>query len=337
MHAGVYQTRADVNAIVHTHQVYASALALIAAHPGAVRRAGALSGPLGRDHPLRALGHRLPEEHVASASQHNNAYILQNHGVLVLRRTTWTRRATWRSWRSARWPICWRCDRAPRYQDPAADPRDRLRQAARDQKKLSGSSRRRRDAEPLAPGTGAECSCRQGPAAPPNAGRRLSRRYAICAYPDADRVYARLKELVSQPLRPINATGDGGVPRLLRDEVPAQQALIDEAGRAHPRRRAAQPGLQLSVPARRSRKRRGRATCGTSTATATSTSCRPAARPCWAATTRRCARRSSSSLHDCGPVTGLFHEYELKLAELINRFMPVDRDVPHARLAAPRA
>ena len=27
-------------------------------------------------------------------------------------------------------------------------------------------------------------------------------------------------------------------------------------------------------------------------------------------------------LQDCGPVTGLFHEYELKLAQLIQRFMP---------------
>lgn len=27
-------------------------------------------------------------------------------------------------------------------------------------------------------------------------------------------------------------------------------------------------------------------------------------------------------LNECGPVTGLFHEYELKLAQLINRFMP---------------
>ena len=27
-------------------------------------------------------------------------------------------------------------------------------------------------------------------------------------------------------------------------------------------------------------------------------------------------------LQECGPVTGLFHEYELKLAELVNRFMP---------------
>ncbi|HEY0712068.1 MAG TPA: class II aldolase/adducin family protein, partial [Polyangia bacterium] len=29
LHAGVYQTRADVNAIVHTHQVHASAVALL--------------------------------------------------------------------------------------------------------------------------------------------------------------------------------------------------------------------------------------------------------------------------------------------------------------------
>ena len=27
-------------------------------------------------------------------------------------------------------------------------------------------------------------------------------------------------------------------------------------------------------------------------------------------------------LQDCGPVTGLFHEYELRLAQLVNRFMP---------------
>jgi len=27
-------------------------------------------------------------------------------------------------------------------------------------------------------------------------------------------------------------------------------------------------------------------------------------------------------LNECGPVTGLFHEYELRLAELVNRFMP---------------
>src|SRR5512139_602776 len=31
LHAGVYQTRPDVNAVVHTHQVYASALALVQA------------------------------------------------------------------------------------------------------------------------------------------------------------------------------------------------------------------------------------------------------------------------------------------------------------------
>ena len=37
-------------------------------------------------------------------------------------------------------------------------------------------------------------------------------------------------------------------------------------------------------------------------------------------------------LQTCGPVTGLFHEYELKLAQLINRYHAVHRDVPHAGL-----
>jgi len=35
-------------------------------------------------------------------------------------------------------------------------------------------------------------------------------------------------------------------------------------------------------------------------------------------------------IETCGPVTGLFHEYELKLAELINKHMPFGRDVSHA-------
>ena len=45
---------------------------------------------------------------------------------------------------------------------------------------------------------------------------------------------------------------------------------------------------------------------------------------------REQGRRGASQ--QSGPVTGLFHEYELKLAELVNRLMPVVRDVPHARL-----
>jgi L-ribulose-5-phosphate 4-epimerase len=84
MHAGIYQTRADVNAVVHTHQVYASALALIQAPIPALF-----------DEQVRFLGRAvdiipyapsgtgfLKNTIVKHIKNHHNAYILQNHGAL---------------------------------------------------------------------------------------------------------------------------------------------------------------------------------------------------------------------------------------------------------------
>lgn len=84
LHAGVYRARADVNAVVHTHQVYASALALINAPIPALF-----------DEQVRFLGRSveiipyapsgtgfLKNAIVKHIKNHHNAYLLQNHGVL---------------------------------------------------------------------------------------------------------------------------------------------------------------------------------------------------------------------------------------------------------------
>jgi L-ribulose-5-phosphate 4-epimerase len=84
LHAGVYGTRADVNAVVHTHQVYASTLALINAPIPALF-----------DEQVRFLGRSveiipyapsgtgfLKNAIVKHIKNHDNAYILQNHGAL---------------------------------------------------------------------------------------------------------------------------------------------------------------------------------------------------------------------------------------------------------------
>lgn len=84
LHAAVYTTRPDVGAVVHTHQVYASALALIKAPIPALF-----------DEQVRFLGRSVEiipyapsgtgflrnaiTKHIKS---HNNAFILQNHGAL---------------------------------------------------------------------------------------------------------------------------------------------------------------------------------------------------------------------------------------------------------------
>jgi ribulose-5-phosphate 4-epimerase/fuculose-1-phosphate aldolase len=90
MHAVVYQSRADVHAILHTHQVYASALAVINAPIPALF-----------DEQVRFLGRRVEiipyapsgtsflKKNVRRKIQNgSNAYILQNHGVLIFGGTT---------------------------------------------------------------------------------------------------------------------------------------------------------------------------------------------------------------------------------------------------------
>jgi L-ribulose-5-phosphate 4-epimerase len=85
MHAAIYRVRPDVNAVVHTHQVYASALTLIRA-----------SIPALFDEQTRFLGRRvdiipyapsgtgmLAHAIARHVRDHNNAYMLQNHGALI--------------------------------------------------------------------------------------------------------------------------------------------------------------------------------------------------------------------------------------------------------------
>jgi L-ribulose-5-phosphate 4-epimerase len=85
MHAAVYQNRADVHCVIHTHQPYASALALIK-----------MQIPALFDEQVRFLGRSVDIISYAPSGtgflrnavrskikNNNNAYILQNHGVLI--------------------------------------------------------------------------------------------------------------------------------------------------------------------------------------------------------------------------------------------------------------
>jgi len=85
MHAAIYKTRPDVNAIVHTHQVYPSALALLGK-----------SIPALFDEQVRFLGrsvnlipykpsgsNQLMKTVVKHVRDHNNAYLMANHGALL--------------------------------------------------------------------------------------------------------------------------------------------------------------------------------------------------------------------------------------------------------------
>ncbi|MBN2117304.1 MAG: class II aldolase/adducin family protein [Anaerolineales bacterium] len=85
MHGAVYRVRGDVNAIVHTHQVYTSALTLIKAPiPALFDEQARFLGRRVDIIPYAPSGTGLLKNAVARhVKNHNNAFMLQNHGALV--------------------------------------------------------------------------------------------------------------------------------------------------------------------------------------------------------------------------------------------------------------
>jgi L-ribulose-5-phosphate 4-epimerase len=85
MHGGVYQVRGDVNAIVHTHQVYTSALTLIKSPiPALFDEQARFLGRSVEIIPYAPSGTVMLRNMVAKhVKNNNNAFMMQNHGALV--------------------------------------------------------------------------------------------------------------------------------------------------------------------------------------------------------------------------------------------------------------
>jgi ribulose-5-phosphate 4-epimerase/fuculose-1-phosphate aldolase len=86
LHAVVYRARADVNAVIHTHQVYSSTLALINAPiPALFDEQVRFLGRSVEIIPYAPSGTGFLKRNVQSRVRNgHNAYILKNHGALVL-------------------------------------------------------------------------------------------------------------------------------------------------------------------------------------------------------------------------------------------------------------
>jgi L-ribulose-5-phosphate 4-epimerase len=85
MHAAIYQVRPDVNAIIHTHQVYTSALTLIRTSiPALFDEQARFLGRSVNNIPYAPSGTGMLVNTIAKhVRDHNNAYMMQNHGALV--------------------------------------------------------------------------------------------------------------------------------------------------------------------------------------------------------------------------------------------------------------
>jgi L-ribulose-5-phosphate 4-epimerase len=85
MHAAIYEVRPDVHAIIHTHQVYTSALTLIQAPiPTLFDEQARFLGRSVEIIPYGPSGTDMLKKIVAKhVKNHNNAFMMKNHGALV--------------------------------------------------------------------------------------------------------------------------------------------------------------------------------------------------------------------------------------------------------------
>jgi ribulose-5-phosphate 4-epimerase/fuculose-1-phosphate aldolase len=85
MHGAIYEVRPDVQAIIHTHQVYTSALTLIDAEiPALFDEQARFLGRGVSIIPYAPSGTGFLKRKVAKAVKgHNNAFMMKNHGALV--------------------------------------------------------------------------------------------------------------------------------------------------------------------------------------------------------------------------------------------------------------
>lgn len=86
MHSIIYQRRPDVNAVVHTHQIYGSVFALINTPiPALFDEVSLALGQMVEIVPYAFSGSRALANNVAKKLSNNaNAYVIQNHGILAL-------------------------------------------------------------------------------------------------------------------------------------------------------------------------------------------------------------------------------------------------------------
>ena len=328
MHAAVYAQRPDVHAIIHTHQPYASALALVkrpipALFDEQVRYLGRAVEIV----PYAPSGTSFLKKGVAKkVASGANAFILANHGVLVLGGD-----AGQAVHNMALLEKCaldyllalmtdGRADKVPLPIREIAFAKLRA-----DEKKLAqqvDEARAAREAAEAAEAGSAEAegagSVEAGGATAADGAQIAG--YAISRYPDVPAVYARLEALVAQPLRPVRRDVMGGYLEYFATQCRRSKELTDEASELIPG--GVQHNLAFNYPFPLAIEKAEGAYLWDVDGNQYIDFLQAGGPTVLGSNYAPLREKVAEVVAACGPVTGLFHEYELKLAKLVNRLMP---------------
>jgi len=146
--------------------------------------------------------------------------------------------------------------------------------------------------------------------------------YAISKYPDVDEVYRRLNILVSQPIRPLRRDKMQDVLNYFDQKCAKSKMLNDEARQIIPG--GVQHNQAFNYPFPIAIEKAEGYQLWDVDGNRYIDFLQAGGPTVLGSNYKPVREKVIEMLQSCGPVTGLFHEYELKLAELVRRFMPAN-------------
>jgi glutamate-1-semialdehyde aminotransferase/ribulose-5-phosphate 4-epimerase/fuculose-1-phosphate aldolase len=320
MHANIYRERPDVNAIVHTHQPYASALAFLRKPIPALT-----------DEQVRFLGRQVAivdyapsgtgflarnvQKKVAGG---DNAFIIANHGIVAL--GTDPARAVFNMALlekvSLAYLLALTTEAGKVYTIPAAIREIAFTKLRADEKRIAAQVTEA--VEPVRVPVDEEL-----PSAAVVADTNVDSEepgYAITHYPDVDDVMRRLKALIAQPVRGLRHDALLDVLNYFDTKCRASKEITDRAKRRIPG--GVQHNLAFNYPFPLAIDKAEGAHLTDRDGNTYIDFLQAGGPTILGSNYGPVNDRVAAVVRESGPVTGLFHEYELKLAEIIHRYMP---------------
>jgi len=144
--------------------------------------------------------------------------------------------------------------------------------------------------------------------------------YAISEYHDTPEIYARLKELVSQPIRPIRRDKMAEFLGYFETKCTKSRAMTAEAKQYIPG--GVQHNLAFNYPFPMAINKAAGAYLWDVDGNQYIDFLQAGGPTVLGSNYAPIREKVLELIGNCGPVTGLFHEYELKLARIINQHMP---------------
>ena len=145
-------------------------------------------------------------------------------------------------------------------------------------------------------------------------------RYAISEYPDVDALYMRLKALTGQPLWPIRRDVMEQYLEYFEQKCAKSKALTDEAKQYIPG--GVQHNLAFNYPFPIAIEKADGAYLWDVDGNRYIDFLQAGGPTVLGSNYAPVREKVIEAVNSCSPVTGLFHEYELKLAKLVNQYMP---------------